>query len=140
MLKDLANQYAKGELQYGEERALYHYNCAETMLYACNDYYNLKIDPKTLKGIIPFGSGFCCEKTCGILSAGIFVLGLMYSEEKPSLNEKVKEATKKWVIAFEKEFGDLNCDKIKEKHRHEIEKCIPVSLRAAEIFEEVMNQ
>ena len=57
-LKDVAIKYIESENKYGDEKALYHYNCAEVLLYSCNDYYNLGLDQKALRSIVPFGGGF----------------------------------------------------------------------------------
>lgn len=63
MLRDEARKYIDSEIQYGDKKDLYHYNCAEIILNACNDYYNLELDSKALKMIIPFGGGLNSGKT-----------------------------------------------------------------------------
>lgn len=140
MLKDEAKKYIDYELQYGDKRELYHYNCAEVLLNSCNDYYHLDLDPKTLKSIVPFGGGLYCEKTCGMLTGGIAVIGVMFAEDKPSLNTKMKEITQKWVQAFEEEFGHTDCKIIKETRRDEYQGCSPLIIKAAEIFQEVIEE
>jgi len=140
MLKDEVVKVIESELKYGDQRGLYHYNCAETLLGACNERYNLELDNKTLKAIVPFGAGFYSEKACGLLTAGIASLGIMYAQEKPTLNEKVQQMTKQWVKAFEEEFGDTNCAQVKAVHKDEVKKCELVMARAAELFEEVVCQ
>ena len=138
-LKDETIKYIESENKYGDKKELYHYNCAETLLNASNDYYKLGVDPKFLKAIVPFGGGFYSERTCGALTGGIAALGLLFAEEKPTSNEKLKEITKKWVEAFENEFGSLDCKEIKLVHRDEVKGCGPVMVRAAELLEEVIK-
>ena len=132
--------YIESENKYGNKKKLYHYNCAEILLNASNDYYKLGIDPKFLKAIVPFGGGFYSEKTCGALTGGIAALGLLFAEEKPTNNEKLKEITKKWVEVFEKEFSSLDCKEIKPLHRDEIRGCAPVMTRSAELLEGVIKE
>ena len=58
MLRDEAIKYIESKNKYGDEKVLYHYNCAETLLGASNDYYKLGLDPKLLKLIVPFVGDF----------------------------------------------------------------------------------
>ena len=139
MLKDEARKYIESELKYGEQRKLYHYNCAETLLNACNDYYKLNLDKKIFKAIVPFGGGFCSEKACGVLAGGIAALGVMYSEDKPTDNTKVKEITQRWVKAFEEEFSDIDCKEIKPIYKDPETGCANVMLRAAELLESIIK-
>lgn len=140
MLKDEAMKYIESEVEYGDKKDLYHYNCAETLLYSGNDYYKLGLDPEVLKLIVPFGGGFYSEKTCGALTGGIAVLGALFAEERPSKNEKLKAATKRWVEVFQKEFSSLDCKDIKLTHRDEIKGCGPVMARTAELLETVIDE
>jgi C_GCAxxG_C_C family probable redox protein len=139
-LKEEAIKYIESENKYGDKKELYHYNCAETLLNASNDYFKLGVDLKFLRAIVPFGGGFYSERTCGALTGGIAALGLMFAEDKPTNNEKLKEITKRWVEAFEKEFSSIECKEIKPLHRDEIKGCEPVMSRAAELLEEVINK
>lgn len=69
MLRDKAQECIDSELKYGEPYNAYHYNCAETMLNAANDYYNLNLSNQTLNMILPFGSGRV-QGVCGMLTGG----------------------------------------------------------------------
>lgn len=140
MLKEQAKKYIESELQYGAQRELYHYNCAEVLLNSCNDYYKLGLDDKTQRAIVPFGGGLYSEKTCGMLTGGIAVLGVMFTEEKPTSNAKLKEITQKWVKTFEEEFGDTNCKAIKEAKRDKEKGCALLIEGAAQIFENTIKE
>ncbi|HAQ40118.1 MAG TPA: hypothetical protein DCM73_04305 [Clostridiales bacterium] len=139
-MKELVDKINKQELSYPEEeRPQYHINCAETLLMAANEEYKLGLDERFIKAVCPFGGGIQTEKTCGALLGAVASLGVMYTEERPSTNEEMKEITKKFVEEFEKEFGFSDCANIKAHHRSETEGCNPVKLRAAEVFERVVN-
>lgn len=141
-MKEIVDKINKQELLFSEEeRPQHHINCAETLLMAANEEYKLGLDERFIKAVCPFGGGIQSEKTCGALLGAIAALGIMYTEEKPTTNDKMKEITKKFVEEFEKEFGSLDCACIKAHHRSETEGCNPVKLRAAEVFERViMNE
>lgn len=139
-MKEIVDRINKLELAYPEEeRSLYHINCAESLLMAANEEYKLGLDGRFIKAVCPFGGGIQSEKTCGALLGAVAALGVMYAEERPTSNEKMKELTKKLVEEFEKEFGALDCATIKAHHRSETEGCSPVRIRAAEVFERVLN-
>ena len=140
MLKDQVKKYIDLENEYGDQKNLYHYNCAEVILNACNDYYNLNLDKRALKMIAPFGGGMASEKTCGILTGGVAAIGVMFTEDKPSENLKLKEVTKRWVNEFENEFGDTNCNILKETKRDEIDGCKPLMIKGSEILEDIINK
>lgn len=140
MLKNEAIKYIESENKYGDQKDLYHYNCAETLLNASNDYYKLDLDSKTFKLMVPFGGGFFLERTCGAFTGGVAAIGAMFAEDKPTNNEILKEITKKWTQAFEKEFGSLDCKEIKPIHRDEVKGCGSVMVRAAELLESVISE
>lgn len=139
-MKEIVDKINNIESAYSEEeRPLYHINCAEALLMAANEEYKLGLDDKFIKAVCPFGGGIQSEKTCGALLGSVAALGVMYAEQKPTTNEKMKEMTKKFVEEFEKEFGALDCATIKAHHRSETEGCNPVKIRAAEVFERVVE-
>lgn len=139
-LREIALKYIDSEEKYGEERNLYHYNCAEVLLNSCDNYYKLGSDSKILKAIVPFGGGMFAERTCGALTGGILALGLLFAEEKPTTNEKLKNITRKWVITFEKEFSHIDCKALKKNYRHPESGCKSLVLDAAELLESIISE
>lgn len=140
-MKDIVDRLNKEELQYGEEeRPLYHKNCAEILLLSANEKYDLGLDDRFTKAVCPFGGGLQSEKTCGALLGALAAVGIMYAEDKPSTNDKMKEFSKQLVEEFEKEFGNIDCSYIKEHHRSETDGCNPVKIRTAEVFERVIKE
>lgn len=123
-----------------EERPLYHKNCAEILLLAANEKYKLGIDDKFVKAVCPFGGGIQSENTCGALLGAAAALGIMYAEDRPCTNERMKNITKRFVTEFEKEFGATDCKSIKESHRSDVEGCNPVKILAAEVLERVIKE
>ena len=141
MLRDEVRKYTEYELQYdAEQRELYHYSCSQAILHGANDYYNIGLDAKTLKLIVPFGAGMSTGNTCGMLTGGIAVIGAMFAEDMPTQNLKMKEITRCWTEQFQGEFQNLNCSKIKEINLEPDERCANLILKAADILEEVIEK
>ncbi|HCX64146.1 MAG TPA: hypothetical protein DHN33_02905 [Eubacteriaceae bacterium] len=140
MLKDEARKIIESEFEHGEDHAFYHYNCAETLLKSCNEYYGLGLDEKALKLMIPFGGGFYSERACGVLTGALSALGVMYGEEKPTDQKKLKAAAKEWVEVFEGHFGSIECASLKKTHRDEVKKCAPLMMEGAQLFEEFVSR
>lgn len=122
-----------------EEQPLNHMNCAEVLLRAANDKYGLNLSEESFKMLQGFGAGFYSEKTCGAFSGSLAALGVLYTEDRPSSQEKITKAAKLLVKEFEKEFGSINCDYIKAHHRDEVKACNPVKLRAGDVFDRVVK-
>ncbi|MBN2852880.1 MAG: C-GCAxxG-C-C family protein [Clostridia bacterium] len=51
-------------------------NCAETVLYVCNQNYQMNLSEDTMKLSSAFGGGMCIEDKCGALTAGLMCLGV----------------------------------------------------------------
>lgn len=139
-LAEIALEYIESENKYGIDKNLYHYNCAEVLLNACNDYYNLKVSKDMLKAVIPFGGGMYLESTCGILTGSLVALGLIFAEDKPSNNEKVKKITSEWLGIFEYKFGNINCKELKASHSDPGFGCRPLILEASDLLEQVIGR
>ncbi len=140
-MREIVDKINKTELVYPlEERPKYHINCAEALLMAANEKYKLGLDERFIKAVCPFGGGLHVEKTCGALLGALTVIGVMFTEDRPTDNEKMKELTKKYVEEFEREFGAIDCATIKKHHRSEVDGCNPVRLRAADVFERVIQE
>lgn len=122
-----------------EERSLYHMNCAEVLIRAANDQYDLKLSDDSFRMLQGFGAGFYSERTCGAFSGALAALGVLYTEERPSDQAKMTRAAKLLVSEFEEEFGSINCDYIKAHHRDPVSACNPVKIRTAEVFNRVVE-
>ena len=68
------------------EKTRYYYgeldkNCAEALLLAANDVYNLGITENDVNLFIGFGGGMGCGSTCGALTGAIGVLSKLYGNK-----------------------------------------------------------
>ena len=91
-MKNLVNKY--------RNKGLYSFNCAETMVYSANEYYQLELSEDALKMAAGFGGGMFEKHLCGIVSGAICVLGIMFKNK--TLNDSnLLEIT---VNEFKEEF------------------------------------
>ena len=130
MLKDIALEYA-----------LKDYNCAESVVLAANDYYNLGIDPKDVRLLSGFGAGMQCGDICGGLAGAIAALTMKYvevkaHEDKPGLRNKVN----KLIRNFEAEAGSRHCKDIKPKYYNPEIKCQKTIMLAAGVLEKTIKE
>jgi C_GCAxxG_C_C family probable redox protein len=130
---------AFGKDQPEGKQPLFHMNCAEVLLRAANDKYDLNLPEVSFRMLQGFGAGFYSERTCGAFSGALAALGAMYTEERPSDQSKMTKAAKLLVKEFEAEFGSLNCDDIKKHFRDPATGCNPVKLKAGSVFDRVVS-
>jgi len=129
MFTEVALKYYAKELDY---------NCAETMLYAANEYYELNLSKDAFKTMSGFGGGMAVGNTCGVITGCLAALGVMFTDEKSHESDKLKKLSRKFHIAFAKRFGFTDCPLLKELHKTEEKRCSDMIIAAAEIMEEVV--
>ncbi len=118
---------------------LYDYNCAEAMIYAANDVYELNLSKDTLKVMAGFGGGMAVESTCGALAGGIAVLGILFVKEKAHESDQMKNLVTEFMNLFETRMGTIYCGELKDRYREEPpQKCRCVVEVAADILEKIL--
>lgn len=129
MLKELAKKY----YQNG-------YNCAEAMLLAGNDYYQLGLSADTFKAMAGFGGGVGVEDLCGVISGSTALLGVLLVDSRASGSGIIKEATVELVERFREKMSSLNCKELKDLYREEEAKCSSVVEAGGEILEAIVRK
>jgi len=119
-----------------EEKIYYHKNCGETLIEALKIKYELDIDENIYKMLAPYGFGLQTGNTCGAFAGGIAAIGLMFTEDKPSINDKMKEIVKSWVETYIEKFGSINCSDVRPNHMDPKRGCLKVMEEAGTLFEE----
>lgn len=123
---------------YTPERDL---NCAETIVYAANEAYQLNLSQETLRASAGFGGGMAIEETCGALTGAVLVLGIMLVKDRAHESNKMKEIVADLFRRYENLKGTINCKALKEKFREEDPvKCRMVVMEAASILEEILRE
>lgn len=129
MLKDVALKY----YQQG-------YNCAESIIHAGNEYYELGLHEADMKMVAAFGGGMQIGDVCGALSGACCVISSKYVEIKAHDSSNLRTITQKLVIAFQNKLGSRLCANIKATHFSKEVGCANTVCLAAEVLEEVINQ
>ena len=116
------------------------YNCAETMLVAANEAYELGLDERALHAASPFGGGMGRERACGALTGALMAIGCMRARDWSHRDAHVGELRDEFMRRFEERFGSLDCCEIKKTHRSETRGCQEVVAIAAGILEDVLSE
>ncbi len=128
----------KGKVKKYYDRK-YDLNCAETIIYAANEEYNMNLSKETLKTMAGFGGGMAIEDTCGAIAGAVAVIGILFTEERAHESSKVKNLTKEFMEKFIDKLGTNNCAQLKNKYRKNEEiRCENMVYTAAEILDQMV--
>ena len=128
MLKDIfAKYYFEGN-----------YNCAETMIRAANEYYDLGLHDRDMIAFGGFGAGMQCGNTCGAVSAAVAVLSMRYIETKAHESSDIKPVTVNLIREFNKRYGSTLCKDIKPQSFKPEYRCQKTIETACDILEQVI--
>lgn len=130
MLKETAEKYWNGE---------YDLNCAECILYAANDEYNLNLPKETLKVMAGFGGGMATGDVCGVVTGAIAVLGVMFTEVSGHKSPIVRAMTREFIGMFKEKLGYIKCVDLNRKYAdNEGKKCMLMIQTGAEILDDLI--
>lgn len=118
----------------------YDLNCAETILYAANEEYEMNLDKNVFKAMAGFGGGMAVEGVCGAISGAIAVIGILFTKERAHESDRVKNITKEFIEKFTEKLGSNNCLILKERYRNDNIRCLMMIKTAAEILDEIVNR
>ncbi|GAB6086856.1 C-GCAxxG-C-C family (seleno)protein [Alkaliphilus crotonatoxidans] len=131
MLKETIKKY------YGSQRDL---NCAEAMVYAANEVYDMRLEKETLRAVAGFGGGLGIEDVCGAITGGVAVLGIIFVEDRAHEGNLIKELTADFINQVRAALGSSNCKILKENYRDDESKCSLIVETAAAILEDIINK
>ena len=106
---------------------------------AADRKYSLNIPEEYVRLVLPYGGGLNTGHTCGALLGNLAALGMLYGEDKPTLNTKMKAVVKAYVRLFEETFHSLDCAEIRPAFKDENGSCAPVMVKAGELFDYVVE-
>jgi C_GCAxxG_C_C family probable redox protein len=128
MLKETAKKY------WTEE---YDLNCAECIIYAANEEYNLNLSQQTLKVMAGFGGGMATGDVCGVVTGSIGVIGIIFTEVSGHKSPIVREMTREFIKRFNEKLGYIRCVDLKKEYINE-KKCTLMIETGAEILEDII--
>ena len=116
------------------------YNCAESIIRAGNEVYDLGLHDKDMNMTAAFGGGFQIGDVCGALSGAACVISSRYVETKAHDYADMRPLTQKLVIAFQKRMSSRLCAQIKPVFHNKEIKCENTVATAAEVLEHVIME
>ena len=122
---------------YGKD---FNLNCAEAMIYAGNEVFNLNLDKNTLKTMAAFGGGMGVEEACGAMTGGLAVLGILFVEDRAKESDRIKNLSKKFIQGFRDKLGTENCKKLKGLYRKDADDCNYIMEVAAEVLQDLIEE
>lgn len=128
MLKDLYSKY------YYDEN----YNCAETLIRAGNEYYDLGLHDRDMIAFGGFGAGIQTGNTCGAVLSAVSVLSMKYIEKNAHTSKDIKPVTTALIREFNKKYGSILCKDIKPQSFTPEERCKNTIETACDILEQVI--
>lgn len=130
MLTDIADKY------YLENN----YNCAETIIRAGNDYYNLGLHDHDMIMVGGFGAGMQTGNTCGAVLSGVSILSMKYIEAKAHESGDIKPAVQILMRKFKELYGSTLCKDIKAQRFTKEARCRQTILDSCEIIEKAIAE
>ena len=118
----------------------YDLNCAECILVAANEEYNLNISKQTLMTMASFGGGMAIGSTCGAATGAIAALGVMFTDDRGHNSPHVREMTGKFLREFNRRMETLDCILLKEKYYDAERRCEKMMIVSAEVLEGMVNE
>ncbi len=116
------------------------YNCAESILRAGNDYYDLKMAERDLIIAAGMGGGLQSGDVCGVINAAAAIMSLRYIETKAHDSATFKPMMQELVKAFDNGFQARKCDDIKPRFHQPEVKCVKTVALGAQILEAFIKQ
>lgn len=128
MLKDLLGKY------YFDQN----YNCAETILRAGNEYYDLGLHDYDMKLVAAYGAGIQSGNTCGAVLAGASILSMKYVEAKAHESDDIRPVVNMLIKAFNEEYSSTLCKDIKPQSFKPEYRCLKTIETSCDIIEKVI--
>ena len=128
MLKDLVGKYYLDQ----------NYNCAESVLRAGNEYYDLGLHDRDMIVVAAYGGGIQSGNTCGAVLAGAGILSMKYVEQKSHDSKDIRPVVLKLIQQFNKAYGSVLCKDIKPQSFKPEYRCQKTVETACDILEAVI--
>ena len=118
----------------------YDLNCAEAIMYAANEEYDLNLNKQTLKTMSAFGGGMGIESVCGAITGALAVLGIMFTKERAHESDRIKRLDVEFFNTFVEELGTMDCKVLKQKYRNDDMRCSLMVDKAAMILDKMVQR
>lgn len=118
----------------------YDLNCAECIVKAVNEVYDLNIPKETLMTMSAFGGGMTIGSVCGAATGAVAALGIMFTNERGHKSPHVREMTSNFLIKFNNKMDALDCITLKSNYYEAETRCSKIMRASAEVLEEIIEE
>jgi len=125
------------ESGYGNEQKL---NCAQKILFAANEVYQLGLSDEALSLAGGFGGGMGIESTCGALTAGVMVLSKLFPIKDDESKKYLYALTKEYLETYKEKMGHIDCTPLKKAFRNDVIGCKDVIVESARILDAMITR
>ncbi len=122
---------------YGNEQKL---NCAQKILFASNEAYELGLNEEALGVAGGFGGGMGIESTCGALTAGIMVLGRLFPAKDDESKKYLTGLVQEYLNTYKDKMNSIECAPLKKEHRNDEIGCKNVIIASAKILDTIVQR
>ena len=130
MLKEVAMKYYTAQ----------NYNCAETIIRAANEYYNLGLHDYDMKLVGCYGGGIQTGNTCGAFLSAAAVLSMKYIEQRAHESADIRPAAMLLTKRFNEIFPSTLCREIKPVFFDKTVRCQRTVETACDVLEAVIAE
>lgn len=116
------------------------YNCAETIIRAGNDYYNLNLHDADMKMMGAYGAGIQTGNTCGAILSAAAILSMLYISVKAHESEDIKPVTRILMHKVREKYGSTLCKDIKAQSFKPEYRCLMTVNSLCDILEESISE
>ena len=110
------------------------YNCAETLILAGNETYNLGLDEKTAKVMAAFGGGCGIGHICGALAGALGIISALTVTDRAHETPDFGPIRAEFMAKYEEKLGSYMCSDLKPKYRTEEDGCLQTCVLTAELL------
>ena len=119
---------------------LYSLNCAEAILYAANEHYNLELTENGLRMAAGFGGGMFEKHLCGIVSGSICVLGIIFKGKTLHNNNLLEIVVNEFKTTFREKYDNIECNYLLDNYYSEENGCNEMIYNSAEILKNIIDK
>ena len=116
------------------------FNCAEAILHAINDEYQLGIPDNSFRLIGGFGGGMGCGKNCGALCGCCAAISWILISERAHTTPDLKETVARFAQKFTERFGSDSCNELTPIYKREDVRCLHLLEDTAELADEIFSK
>lgn len=130
MLVDRVRKYYDAE---------YDLNCAECIMVAANEEYDLDISKDAIKASAVLGGGMGIGSVCGAATGALSIIGIMFTRERGHESPHVKALTIEFLGEFQNKLESLNCLSLIPMYKTPESRCLYIVETAANILDELVK-